>query len=212
MRIPLIQDLVGFTEKHRARCCVDNSMVWLIIVTGLPAAGKSTLGTWLGKQLRFPFICKDSIKEILFDELGWSDREWSQKLGAASVEMMYSFAQVSLMAGKSIILENTFRPDLASAKISALARQAQAGTIQIICRATSNRVYQRFKQRAEAGLRHPGHLDLQILREPMVPLEDRPLRLELSGEAIEVDTTDFSAVSFESILEQVKAILRKAQR
>jgi predicted kinase len=184
-----------------------NFMAWLIIVTGLPAAGKSTLAAWLGKQLSFHFINKDAIKEILFDVLGWSDRPWSQRLGAASVELMYYFAQTLLMAGKSIILENTFRPDLASAKLSALARQANAGTIQIICRANTEMVYQRFKQRAEAGLRHPGHLDKQIMGEGKVSLEDRPLRLDMGGEVIEIDTTDFSALHYESILAQVKAII-----
>ena len=182
-------------------------MAWLIIVTGLPATGKSTLATWLGKQLAIPFIHKDAIKEILFDVLGWSDRAWSQKIGAASIELLYYFAQMSLMAGKSIIIENTFRPDLASAKLSALARQANAGTIQIICRASTEVVYQRFQQRAEAGLRHPGHVDRQVLDEPKVSLDDRPLRLDMDGEVIEIDTTDFSTVCYESILAQVKAIM-----
>ncbi len=185
----------------------ENFMVWLIIVTGLPAAGKTTLATWLSKQLTIPFITKDPIKEILFDVLGWSDREWSKRLGTASIEIMYYFAQASLMAGGSIILDNPFRPDLASAKMSALARQANAGTIQIICRANPEVAYQRFKQRAEAGLRHPGHLDMQIMDELKVSLEDRPLRLDIGGEVIEVDTTDFSAVHYESILAKVKAII-----
>jgi predicted kinase len=186
-------------------------MAWLIIVTGLPAAGKSTLAAWLGKQLAIPFIHKDAIKEILFDALGWSDREWSQRLGAASVELIYYFAQTMLMAGRSIIVENTFRPDLASAKLSALARQANAGTVQIICRASTEVVYQRFQQRAEAGLRHPGHVDRQVLNEPKVSLDDRPLRLDMDGEVIEIDTTDFSQVQYESILAQVKGIISNHQ-
>ena len=138
-------------------------MSWLIIVTGMPAAGKSTLANWLAEQLGIPYISKDAIKEILFDALGWSDRQWSQRLGAASIELMYYFARTALMSGGSIILENTFRPDLASTRLSDLARQANASTIQIICRASTEAVYRRFRQRAEAGLRHPGHLDLQIL-------------------------------------------------
>ena len=187
-------------------------MAWLIIVTGMPAAGKSVLATWLSKQLAFPFISKDAIKEIMFDALGWSDREWSKRLGAASIELMYYFAHTILMAGKSIILENTFRPELASAKLSALAHQANAGTIQIICRASPEVVYQRFKQRAEAGLRHPGHVDMQTMDEAKILLtQDRPLRLDIGGEAIDVDSTDFSALDYESILAQVQAIMCAVQ-
>jgi hypothetical protein len=34
-----------------------------------------------------------------------------------------------------------------------------------------------------------------------------PFRLDIDGEVIEVDTNDFSAVSYEHILEQVQAIM-----
>jgi predicted kinase len=190
----------------------DNSMAWLIVITGRPAAGKSMLATWLGKQLRFPFISKDGIKEILFDELGWSDREWSQKLGQASINLLYYFAHTLLMAGGSIILENTFRPDLASSKLSTLARQTNASALQIICNANNDVLYQRFKQRTESGLRHPGHVDVQSMPELRASLERYgPLRLGIGGEVIEVDTTDISILSYESILVQVKAIMYSAQ-
>ena len=187
-------------------------MPWLIIVTGLPAAGKSTLAAWLSEQLAIPFISKDAIKEILFDVLGWSDRQWSQRLGLAGIELLYYFADTALMAGRSIIIENTFRPDLASAKLATLAHRANAGTIQIICRASTEVVYQRFQQRAEAGQRHPGHLDLQIMGLPKVSLDDRPVRLDIGGEVINVDTTDFSTVNYQAILAQVKAMLAAVRR
>ena len=94
--------------------------------------------------------------------------------------------------------------------LPALARQAHAGTLQIICRASTEVVYQRFQQRAEAGLRHPGHLDLQIMGLPKVSLDDRPVRLDIGGEVIEVDTTDFSALDYQAILAQVKAMMSDA--
>ena len=187
-------------------------MAWLILVTGLPAAGKTTLSAWLSKQLAIPFIHKDAIKEILYDVLGWSDHEWSKKVGAAGIELMYYFAQASLIAGRSIILDNPFHPDLASAKISALARQANASTIQIICHVSPEVAYKRFKQRAEAGLRHPGHLDAQLMSSAKASLERYgPFRLDIDGEVIEVDTNDFSAVCYESILAQVKTIIGNHQ-
>jgi predicted kinase len=62
-------------------------MSWLMVITGQPAAGKSTLATWLGKQLTFPVISKDDIKVVLFNQPGWQDREWSRFFGRASVEL-----------------------------------------------------------------------------------------------------------------------------
>ncbi|MBT4071896.1 MAG: AAA family ATPase [Candidatus Magasanikbacteria bacterium] len=34
----------------------------LIIITGHPATGKTTLGRKLSKKLNIPFICRDDIK------------------------------------------------------------------------------------------------------------------------------------------------------
>jgi shikimate kinase len=47
----------------------------LIIISGLPCTGKTTLGRKLAQDLSLPLICRDSIKESLFDSLGYSDRE-----------------------------------------------------------------------------------------------------------------------------------------
>lgn len=51
------------------------SKISLIIITGLPGTGKTTLGRKLAEEFRLPFISKDDIKEFLFDNLGWKDRE-----------------------------------------------------------------------------------------------------------------------------------------
>jgi len=52
----------------------------LIIISGPPGTGKTTLGKRMANELHLPFVNKDSIKELLFDHLGWHDRAWSRKL------------------------------------------------------------------------------------------------------------------------------------
>jgi predicted kinase len=61
----------------------------LVIVSGPPCSGKTTLARWLAKELALPLIAKDNIKELLFDHLGWSDRAWSKKLGRATYPLIY---------------------------------------------------------------------------------------------------------------------------
>jgi predicted kinase len=53
----------------------------LIVITGLPGTGKTTLGRKLAEELALPFISKDDIKELLFDGLGWEDRAKLKKWG-----------------------------------------------------------------------------------------------------------------------------------
>src|ERR1700712_3623889 len=105
----------------------------LIIVTGLPCTGKTTLGRHIAKELGWPFVHKDGIKESLFDHLGWSDRAWSKLLGRASSELLYYFAETQLAAGHSFVIESNFDPTFATPRFQALQAQYGFTPIQIYC-------------------------------------------------------------------------------
>ena len=57
--------------------------MYCILITGIPAAGKSTMASILASKLNIPEISKDRIKEYLYDELGFSSRQEKVKLGNA---------------------------------------------------------------------------------------------------------------------------------
>jgi hypothetical protein len=61
----------------------------VLIVTGAPASGKTTLGRQLANALGLPYFSKDLFKESLFDSLGWQDRAWSQRVGGASTAVPF---------------------------------------------------------------------------------------------------------------------------
>jgi tRNA uridine 5-carbamoylmethylation protein Kti12 len=48
----------------------------LVLVTGPPTSGKTTLARPLAHHLDLPLLGKDAIKEALFDTLGTGDRAW----------------------------------------------------------------------------------------------------------------------------------------
>src|SRR5450759_1043464 len=92
----------------------------LILITGPPCTGQTPLGRSIASEFYMPFLNKDSIKELLFDSLGWSDREWSKKLGLASYALLYYFLDIQLKAGISLIVESNFHPTFDIEKFHAL--------------------------------------------------------------------------------------------
>ncbi len=83
-------------------------MPCLVLVNGLPCSGKTTLARQIAKELNLPLFEKDSIKERLFDTLGWSDLEWSRKLSRASKQVLFYIIAEELKAGRSLIVECNF--------------------------------------------------------------------------------------------------------
>jgi predicted kinase len=188
----------------------------LIIISGPPCSGKSALGDRLAQALTMPLFHRDGFKELLFDSLGWSDLEWSQRLGGASYALLYHAAEALLRAKRSVIIESNFDPQYDTRRLHDLAARHPFLPLQIRCMAEGAVLFERFKQRAASGKRHPGHLDhLNIpIYEPIVweGPSPRDQFLDIGGERIDIDTTDFATVDYDAILELVRAASARLER
>jgi predicted kinase len=135
----------------------------LILVTGLPGTGKSTLARALAARYRMPIVCKDTIKEPLLDVLGASDRSQSRKLSDASFAVMFALAREVLRAGANLILEGNFRPGEHEAALEALILESPiVRLMQILCRTSEPVRIARLQARATDPTRHPGHRDADL--------------------------------------------------
>src|SRR3954464_3018370 len=105
----------------------------VIIVTRPPGSGKTTLGRRVAEEFRLPFIHKDGIKELLFDTLGWSDREWSKRLGAASYELLFHILEAQLKAGASFVVEANFHVALHEERFNTLRGSYNFVPFQVMC-------------------------------------------------------------------------------
>jgi predicted kinase len=182
----------------------------LIVVTGHPGAGKTTLGRRLSADLSLPFVGRDDLKEILFDTLGWSDREWSRKLGRASYELLYHVVRVLLGAGCSCIAESNFDREHSSARLRSLVPLEKYRCCQLVCVADPDVLLRRVMDRARRGDRHPGHVEESAVAELRQRLQTHPARpLDLPGPVILVHTTEPAATDYHGLLQQLRALLRE---
>jgi chloramphenicol 3-O-phosphotransferase len=162
-------------------------MTSLVLVTGSPASGKTTLAVPLARLLDLPLVSKDAIKEALFDSLGHADLQWSRRLGAASFAVMFALLRYFPVA----VAEAPFAP-VAGPELLAICPRP----IEVFCRCPDPEVMRRYLVRAPS--RHPGHLDHQMAAEIRVRLERGVGPLGLGGPLLEVDTTrqvDVAAVA-----------------
>lgn len=170
----------------------------VVLVNGLPAAGKSTLAPALAAALELPLLSKDIIKETHADLLGSeppddrSQRDWNTALGAAASETMWALLAASPVGA---VLESSWRADVRTKVMNGLRRAGVSDVIEVWCDVQPELARQRDEQRWPE--RHPIHgarmTDEERSRivSHAEPLELGPvLRVDTSGP---VDIADLAA-------------------
>lgn len=152
---------------------MDNPRI--VVVTGLPATGKTTLARKIAARFRLPLVAKDVIKEPLLDVLGAADAAQSRRLSDASFAVMFGLARELWASGSSLVLEGNFRPGehegpLRTA-LSLIFDCAQGKSVcQILCTMDEQQRLARLAVRHADPSRHAGHRDADLAQSPPNPL------------------------------------------
>ncbi len=171
----------------------------LIVVTGPPASGKSSVARRITSRFGLPWISKDGIKETLFDSLGWRNRH-STRQSEATLALLFYFSDVLLAAGRPFVLESNFRPRRDEDAFRCLASRYPHRLLQVHCDAPPDLLVRRFLSRWEAGRRHPGHADDLTAQDIAQDIRSGLFGpLDIGGRTVQLDTTSFETIDFAAL-------------
>ncbi|MFL5695013.1 MAG: AAA family ATPase [Ktedonobacteraceae bacterium] len=183
----------------------------LVIVGGLPATGKTNLAQRIAAHFVLPLMIKDCIKEVLCDVLGCADLPQSQKVGQASMLLLYQFAEAVLATQQSCVIESPFHPEFSTSDLLKLQQRCPFTPLQIHCRTDNAVLIERWRQRIASGERHPGHMDsLRGFDVNITHMQEHSHPLALDGLVIELDTTSFESIDYAALFAQMEHMLHQA--
>ena len=126
----------------------------LILVSGLPGAGKSTLAEGLGRALGCPVFAKDWLEAALWR----SGVQREQGSGWAGYELLTALAESQLRLGQSAILDCVAGREVLRRQWQALADQFQAGFRPVECVCADTALHQARLAVRQRGI--PGWYEL----------------------------------------------------
>jgi predicted kinase len=173
----------------------------IVLVSGPPGSGKTTIARPLAEALNFTLLTKDDIKESLFASMSGppGDLAFSRRIGDAAIHLLWALAPHCPQA----VLEANFRTQSAfeRGQVADLIHQPGARLVEILCRVPLEEAARRFAERARLERHHPAHALTEMSVEQLA-VYSQPFAL---SPVIEIDTS--VPVDLDALLGRVRAAL-----
>lgn len=175
---------------------------YAIIVSGLPASGKTTIGRQLANSLKCDFLDKDDFLEALFHEQEIGDSPWRRMLSDKSNT---SF-ELASKASDKVVLVSHWRPlgqNGPSGTSTGWLKDAFHTVVEVFCDCPVAIAANRFLSR----VRHGGHLDSErstdeVLNWMKAYAQNLPIGV---GSLVEVNTAE--SVDISKVTDQLQKII-----
>ena len=159
----------------------------LIIVSGMAASGKTTFAGWLSQEICAQLLSLDD----LWEELGVTDIPFSQ---------YWNLCEDIMKNASPLIIEFGFWDEQKS-KINELIDKYKYKTVNIHFFTSIELAHSRFNYRRKYDM---GGIKPQVTLEWYAKIVEQSKNFQLGNCVINVDTTDFSKISYKEIAEQIR--------
>lgn len=125
----------------------------LIIITGAPASGKSSIAENIGKRINTEVISKDAYKIELFEKYGFTCHAEKKKLSIQGEKIMHETIAKNIYLNQDLIVDNNFKNYNELRKI--INSSSNSVDIKCIyCVADYSILAKRYNERISSGNRH----------------------------------------------------------
>lgn len=180
----------------------------LVIVSGLPGVGKTTLAKKISDEFNLPIVSMDAIKEKMWDTMGYEfELGFVDKIGKTVFELVYHDLNGFLSKGVSLVVEANFSPEINNERINELKVKYGTRLLQIYCDCEAETLRKRFKERMKKDSYHKGHkygISLYGESEVLSRLGVKNKRLDIDGETYDLDTTIPETIDYEKLFAFIK--------
>lgn len=178
-----------------------------MVVSGLPAAGKTTLATRLGRDLRAPVVRRDDIRLLLLETLDLGTAAPGVPAAASALTMLMVTA--ILDSGGVAVLDGNFNTERHMQPVRELLQARPVTAVEVCLWGDPDVLRRRFIARAAPPLTP----DLQPYFEQVLHRPHEPV-LDDHHDVIHLDTTNAHQIdaTYQGVLESVRAALHPDPR
>lgn len=180
----------------------------LLVITGRPGSGKTTLSERISREWCFPLLSRDRIKEGLVHTEGSSHEDLPENANARATQVFFGTIDYLISQGISVIAEAAFQHPLWEENLIALKEKARI--VILVCHLDAGIALERFLDRGlsdENRIRFHGDKGVRMKMNGITPQPGDYIEPHLDMQTIYLDTTD----GYDPDIETLKEIILPEQ-
>ena len=173
----------------------------MILISGLPATGKTTFARWLSGEMCIPHVCYDNIVKNTL-ELGkrvCENEEDLRKYFGEFPYMFFLFCIEEIMKSSSLFIIDYHFTDMMKQTLDELIIKYQYETITVHLDCSAKLAHSRWMERNKTNSMRPN-----LTVEQFIEGTKQNKEFRYGKNLIYVDTTDFSSIQYSDILKQLR--------